>query len=68
MKVLLTALHEVYGLFVEDGSYALVILLWLGAAAFVFPHLPGGSGWRAPVLFVGLIVLLVENVRRSARK
>jgi hypothetical protein len=63
---LLIALQEVYGLFVEDGSYAVSILVWLGIAALVFPHLPGG--WRGPLLFLGLVLVLLENVRRTARK
>ena len=68
MKALITAAEEVFGLFVEDGSLAIGILVWVAAAAFVFPHLPGGNTWRAPVLFAGLLILLVENVWRSARK
>lgn len=68
MKVVLTALQEVYGLFVEDGSYALGIVIWLLIAAFVFPRIPGGGAWRAPLLFLGLVALLLENVWRTARK
>jgi hypothetical protein len=66
MKVTKTALREVYGLFVEDGSYALAIILWLLCAAFVLPFLPYPS-WRAPLLFLGLILILLENVARSTR-
>jgi hypothetical protein len=68
MKVVQTALREIYGLFVDDGSYALAILFWLLIVGLVFPRLPGGGSWRGPLLFLGLIVLLLENVRRSARK
>ena len=67
MKVLLNALQEVYGLFVDDGSFALAILVWVAIAAFVFTRLPG-TAWRAPLLFIGLIVLLLENVWRTARR
>ena len=31
MRVIKTALREVYGLFVEDGSYALAVILWVSA-------------------------------------
>ncbi len=68
MNVILTAIKEVYGLFVEDGSYAASIVVWVLVTALVFPHLPALGLWRAPLLFVGLLFLLVENVRRTARK
>lgn len=68
MKTIIDALHEVYGLFVEDGSLAVLILIWTATAIFVFPHIPGISGWRGPTLFAGLALMLLENVRRSARK
>jgi hypothetical protein len=68
MNALVTALQEVYGLFVEDGSLTLALLVWIAIAAFLFPHVPGGASWRAPVLFLGIALLLLENVLRSARK
>jgi hypothetical protein len=68
MKAVKDALLEVYGLFVEDGTLALLILVWVAIAVLVFPRLPGGVEWGAPLLFVGLAALLLENVRRSARK
>lgn len=68
MKALTTAVEEIFGLFVEDGSLAIGILIWLGIAASVFPHLPDSGAWRAPLLFVGLLLILAENVLRSARK
>lgn len=68
MKILLTALQELYGLFVEDGSYAIAILAWIGITAFLFPFIPGGEVWRAPALFLGLVILLFENIVRSVRK
>lgn len=68
MNVIVTALKEVYGLFVEDGSYAVGILVWLLVAALVLPHVPSLGLWRAPLLFAGMLFLLVENVLRTARK
>lgn len=68
MNVITTALKEVYGLFVEDGSYAVGILIWLLLAALVLPHVPALGQWRAPLVFVGMLLLLVENVLRTARK
>ena len=68
MKALLTALHEIYGLFVEDGTLAVLILVWVALAVLAFPYVPGHGNWRGPLLFLGLALLLAENVRRSARK
>lgn len=68
MNVITTALKEVYGLFVEDGSYAVGILVWVLVAAFVLPHVPALGHWRGPLLFAGMLLLLVENVIRTARK
>lgn len=50
--------HELFGLFVDDGLFALGILAWLGAAALMLPRLPLEPEWRAPIVFTGLILLL----------
>jgi hypothetical protein len=68
MKALLTTVQEIIGLFVEDGSLAVGILVWIGAAALLLPRLPKDAPWSGPLLFLGLALLLLENVRRSARK
>ncbi len=58
---------EVWGLFVDDGSFAVAILLWLAVASLLLPKfLP--DQWKAPALFVGLVVILIENVSRSAKR
>jgi len=62
-----TVVREIVGLFVDDGSFALAILLWLGvmglAAAHVRLGVPGGM-----ILAAGLLLVLLENVVRSSRK
>jgi len=68
MNVIATALKEVYGLFVEDGSYAVGILVGLLLSALVLPHVPALGHWRGPLVFVGMLALLAENVLRTARK
>ena len=68
MNVITTALKEVYGLFVEDGSYAVGILIWLFLSALVLPHIPALGQWRGPLVFTGMLALLAENVLRTARK
>ena len=67
MKFIVVAFREIYGLFVDDGSYAVVILVWLLFAAIIMPHLLE-QHWCAPVLCLGLLLILVENVVRSARE
>jgi hypothetical protein len=68
MKALVTALKEIYGLFVEDGSLAVAILVWAMIAVLLFPRIPGSGEWRGPLFFIGLALLLVENVRRAAHR
>jgi len=68
MPWLKTILREIYGLFVDDGSFAIAILVWLGLAWLVLPRLPWGAGWNAIILAVGLFTILIESVLRRARK
>ena len=68
MNVLKTAVQEVIGLFIEDGRYAAAICIWIAFVWFALPRLGIPPEIRPILLFVGLAVLLVENVARSARK
>src|SRR5262249_5426927 len=68
MKWIPTAVRELVGLFVDDGSLAIAVLAWVVIAVLAFPALPVDSGWLAIVLFAGLAVILAENVLRSARR
>ena len=65
MKVVLGILRELFLLFVEDGTYAASIVLWLLVSGFILPQLLPHS-LLAPALFVGLLILLFENVVRCA--
>ncbi len=59
--------REVFGLFVDDGSFALAVLVWIGLVWFLWQRLhwaiPGGI-----VLFVGLGCVLVESVLRFSKR
>ena len=68
MTALETALRSLWGLFVEDASLTLGILVWLMIAAFALPALGLRDAWGGPVLFVLLAVVLLENVRRAPRR
>jgi hypothetical protein len=68
MRWLKAIIGELFALFVEDGSFALAIVVWLVTVWLLLPHLsmPPSSG--GTILFIGLALILVENVvRRSGR-
>ena len=58
--------REVFGLFVDDGPFALAIVVWLGV---VWLLLSAGvaPGWMAVCLFAGLASILVGSAVRQAR-
>lgn len=67
MKAVARWAGELWGLFVEDASFTLGILVVLGVAAFGFPLVALPEAWRGPAFFALLVTVLLENVRRSAR-
>ncbi len=60
-------IREVFGLFVDDGSFALAILLWLGLVWLAASHGRLGA-FGGVVLAAGLLTILLENLLRSSRK
>jgi hypothetical protein len=60
--------REVLGLFVDDGSFAVAIVVWLTAAVVGLPRVAPDGRWCGPVLFAGLVLVLVESVLRYARR
>lgn len=68
MKLIVTAFKQLIGLFVEDGTLALLLIIWVGIAAMVLPRVPINSSWNATILFVGCVIILVENVIRAGRR
>jgi vacuolar iron transporter family protein len=68
IKGLITMLRKVLGLFVDDGSLALSILVWIVALHVVMPIVPIEQGGAAPVLFLGCVGILIENVLRASRQ
>jgi hypothetical protein len=67
MRWIRNVAHEIFGLFVDDGSFALAVLVWLGLVWFLLARMrmaiPGGL-----VFFLGLAAILVESVTRFARR
>jgi hypothetical protein len=68
MSQLTKILREIFGLFVDDGSLAIAILVWIGIVAVALPALGITDVWRAGILFIGSIAILIENVVRSVRR
>ena len=66
MTWLRTILREIFGLFVDDGSFAVWILGWLGLTVFLAPHLGLVSRWNGFFLFAGLAVILVWSAMRAS--
>jgi hypothetical protein len=61
-----TTVREIVGLFVDDGSFALAIVVWVVLALAVVRHGGSPAPWQGPVLFAGLAAILVESVMRAA--
>jgi hypothetical protein len=68
MNSLHTMLFELWGLFVDDGRYALAIVAWLLLAWLALPLLQLGGGWDAVIFAMGLFAILVESVLRRSRR
>ncbi|MDB6093908.1 MAG: hypothetical protein JWM32_1470 [Verrucomicrobia bacterium] len=68
MKILIGILREILGLFVEDLGYSIVIGLWVGFVAAFLSRGQVSLSWRGPVLFLGVVLVLLENVTRSLRR
>jgi hypothetical protein len=60
--------REVLGLFVDDGSFAIAILVWLALAVAGLPHIRAHPRLTGPVLFAGLALILIESVLRFSRR
>ena len=68
MSWLKTIMLEIYGLFVDDGSFAIAIVVWLGIALFILPRLDVPPSANALILFAGLLLVLFESALRRAGK
>ncbi len=68
MPWLKTAAGELLGLFVDDGNFALAIVVWLAAAWLLLPRLGLPPALPPAILFAGLVAILVESAARRARQ
>lgn len=68
MRWFKAVLREVCGLFVDDGSFALAILVWLAIVWLVLSRVATLSVWCGPVLFAGLALILIWSAARRAKR
>ncbi len=60
--------REVLGLFVDDSSFAITILIWLALVVIGLPRIALGAHWTSPIVFAGLALILIESVLRFSRR
>ena len=68
MKWIGMIVREVFGLFVDDGSFAVAILVWLALVGLGLPRLGIAVGWDGLILFIGLALILVVSAAQRARR
>jgi hypothetical protein len=68
MKWLKNILREIFGLFVDDGSFALAILVWIAVVRWATQHFNIPSGITGIILFAGLALILAESATRYSRR
>lgn len=66
MKVIRTVAREIFGLFVDDGSFAVLILAWIAITWLMAFKLLANPECGGLILFCGLgLILLGSTARRS---
>jgi hypothetical protein len=66
MRWIRSVAREVVGLFVDDGSFAGAIVVWLVVCIVALPRVAQAAHWAGPALFAGLAAILIESVLRFA--
>ncbi len=68
MKLIGIIAKDLFGLFVDDGSLAIAVLVCVGLVAALLKSGVASSALCGLLFIVGLAALLIENVWRTARK
>lgn len=68
MNTVRTICREIFGLFVDDGIFAVLVVTWLGLIALLLPHLASVSRWGGGILFGGLAAILMWSSIQYARR
>ncbi len=68
MDIAMRIVREVWDLFVDDGSLAVLLILWAAVVGLAVALLGSDHGIGGPALVLGVILILIENVRRFAAR
>jgi hypothetical protein len=68
MKIMTSVFREVTGLFVEDGSLALQIVVVVIISGVVVGLFPDSTSAAGAILLFGCLGVLSANVARAARR
>jgi uncharacterized membrane protein YhaH (DUF805 family) len=68
MNAFFAILRQLLGLFVDDGSLALALVVWCAAAGLILPRVIPFSEWEGVVLVIGCIAILLTNVTVTVRR
>lgn len=68
MNLALAVWRELVAIFIDDGSIAVALVLWSALAWYLLPDLAINAGWDGPILLLGYMLILAENLYRTARK
>jgi hypothetical protein len=68
MGWLRSIVREMWGLFVDNGSFAAAIVVWLALAVLVLPRVGVSPRAAGPALFAGLAAILIESVLRASHR
>jgi hypothetical protein len=66
MRAARAILAEIVGLFVDDGSLALGLVLWCGMVGIGASILPDLVTIGAPILFIGCAAILLASIARPS--
>ena len=66
MKIIVNVFKELWGLLVEDSSFAAAKIVWLAIVWFVVARY-APDDYKGGILFLGLALVMLENVWRTAR-
>jgi hypothetical protein len=64
LNILKSAWEEIWGLFVDDPIFAGAIVLWVLVIKLTIHALPSAA--TAPILFGGLVIILIALTYRQA--
>ncbi len=68
MSWLRNVVREVWGLFVDDGRFAVAILAWIGAIALAVRQFGLAAHAAEAALFAGLALILAGSLLRFAQR